>query len=33
MFTGIVQDLGTVTARDVHGVDLRLVIDDRARLP
>lgn len=26
MFTGIVQDLGTITARDAHGVDLRLVI-------
>lgn len=26
MFTGIVQDLGTVTARDVHGVDLRIAI-------
>ncbi len=26
MFTEIVQDLGTVTARDVHGVDLRIAI-------
>ncbi len=26
MFTGIVQDLGTVAARETHGVDARLVI-------
>jgi riboflavin synthase len=26
MFTGIVQDLGTVAARELHGVDARLVI-------
>ena len=29
MFTGIVLDLGTVAAREMHGVDLRLVISTK----